>query len=167
MFSFWNTFGNFAYVCRTQGINIAINIFFATTVNAAYALSSTILNAINSLTQSLVSAIRPQIFKSYSEMNEERYLTLVTSGSKYTFSFLFLISCPVLICTKELLSLWLVNIPPYTIGFVRFVIIVALIDSFSSSIIAGVQAVGKIKIYQLTVSFFVFISLPFAYLFFN
>ncbi|HBZ2419942.1 TPA: hypothetical protein MG819_28225, partial [Klebsiella pneumoniae] len=107
--------------------------------------SSTILNAINSLTQSLVSAIRPQIFKSYSEMNEERYLTLVTSGSKYTFSFLFLISCPVLICTKELLSLWLVNIPPYTIGFVRFVIIVALIDSFSSSIIAGVQAVGKIK----------------------
>ncbi|MCM6303774.1 oligosaccharide flippase family protein [Klebsiella pneumoniae] len=167
MFSFWNTFGNFAYVCRTQGINIAINIFFATTVNAAYALSSTILNAINSLTQSLVSAIRPQIFKSYSEMNEERYLTLVTSGSKYTFSFLFLISCPVLICTKELLSLWLVNIPPYTIGFVRFVIIVALIDSFSSSIIAGVQAVGKIKIYQLTVSFFVFISLPFAYLFFK
>ncbi|HFX4630072.1 TPA: hypothetical protein ACIEO7_004682, partial [Escherichia coli] len=47
------------------------------------------------------------------------------------------------------------------------VIIVALIDSFSSSIIAGVQAVGKIKVYQLTVSFFVFISLPFAYLFFK
>ncbi|HHK9167709.1 TPA: oligosaccharide flippase family protein [Escherichia coli] len=167
MFSFWNTFGNFAYVCRTQGINIAINIFFATTVNAAYALSATILNAINSLTQSLVSAVRPQIFKSYAEMNEQRYLTLVTYCSKYTFSFLFLISCPLLICTKELLSLWLVNIPPYTIGFVRLVIIVALIDSFSSSIIAGVQAVGKIKVYQLTVSFFVFISLPFAYLFFK
>jgi O-antigen/teichoic acid export membrane protein len=89
MFSFWNTFGNFAYVCRTQGINIAINVFFATTVNAAYALSSTILNAINSLSQSLVSAIRPQIFKSYAENNEQRYLTLVTYCSKYTFSFLF------------------------------------------------------------------------------
>ncbi|HAT1603424.1 TPA: oligosaccharide flippase family protein [Raoultella ornithinolytica] len=167
MFSFWNTFGNFAYVCRTQGINIAINVFFATTVNAAYALSSTILNAINSLTQSLVSAIRPQIFKSYAENNEQRYLTLVTYCSKYTFSFLFLVSCPVLICTKELLSLWLVSIPPYTIGFVRLVIVVALIDSFSSSIIAGVQAVGKIKVYQLTVSFFVFISLPFSYLLFK
>lgn len=167
MFSFWNTFGNFAYVCRTQGINIAINVFFATTVNAAYALSATILNAINSLTQSLVSAVRPQIFKSYAEKNEQRYLTLVTYCSKYTFSFLFLISCPVLICTKELLSVWLVNIPPYTIGFVRLVIIVALIDSFSSSVIAGVQAVGKIKIYQLTVSFFVFISLPFAYFLFK
>ncbi|WP_421672860.1 oligosaccharide flippase family protein [Raoultella terrigena] len=167
MFSFWNTFGNFAYVCRTQGINIAINVFFATTVNAAYALSSTILNAINSLTQSLVSAIRPQIFKSYAENNETRYLTLVTYCSKYTFSFLFLISCPVLICTKELLSLWLVSIPPYTIGFVRLVIVVALIDSFSSSLIAGVQAVGKIKVYQLTVSFFVFISLPLSYLLFK
>jgi hypothetical protein len=61
----------------------------------------------------------------------------------------------------------LVSIPPYTIGFVRLVIVVALIDSFSSSIIAGVQAVGKIKVYQLTVSFFVFISLPFSYLLFK
>ncbi|MFQ1061285.1 MATE family efflux transporter [Klebsiella pneumoniae] len=166
-FSFWNTFGNFAYVCRTQGINIAINIFFATFVNAAYALSSTILSAINSLTQSLVSAIRPQIFKSYAENNSHRYISLVMHCSKYTFSFLFTLSCPILICTNELLSIWLVDIPQFTVGFVRYVIIVALIDSFSSSIIAGVQATGRIRNYQLIVSFFVFISLPISFLLFK
>ncbi|VTO35144.1 MATE efflux family protein [Klebsiella quasipneumoniae] len=163
VFSFWNVFGNFAYVCRTQGINVVINVFFATTANAAYALSNTVLNAINSLTQSFITAIRPQIFKAYAEKNIDRYNLLINSGSKYTFSLLFILSCPVLLCTKQLLSLWLVNIPDYTIGFVRFVILVALIDSFSSSVITGIQATGKIKKYQIVVGFFVFISLPITY----
>lgn len=164
VFSFWNVFGNFAYVCRTQGINVVINVFFATAANAAYALSTTVLNAINSLTQSFITAIRPQIFKAYAEKNIDRYNLLINSGSKYTFSLLFILSCPVLLCTKQLLSLWLVNIPVYTVGFVRFIILVALIDSFSSSVITGIQATGKIKKYQMVVGFFVFISLPVTYL---
>lgn len=162
-FSFWNVFGNFAYVCRTQGINIIINLFFATTVNAAYALATTVLNAINSLTQSLITAIRPQIFKSYAEGDISRYNLLVSGGSKYTFSLLFILSCPVLLCSRELLTLWLGNVPDYTVGFVRFIIITTLIDSFSSSIITGIQATGKIKKYQVTVGFFVFLSLPISY----
>lgn len=162
-FSFWNVFGNFAYVCRTQGINVVINVFFATTANAAYALSNTVLNAINSLTQSFITAIKPQIFKAYAEGNVARYNILVNNGSKYTFSLLFILSCPVLLCTKPLLSLWLVNIPEYTVGFVRFIIIIALIDSFSSSIITGIQATGRIKLYQVIVGFFVFINLPVTY----
>lgn len=162
-FSFWNVFGNFAFVSRTQGINITINLFFATTVNAAYALSTSVLNALTSLTQALVMSIRPQIFKAYADDNITRYQTLVTIGSKYTFALLFLISSPLLICTQQVLSLWLISTPEYTVIFVRFILIVALIDSFSSSIIAGIQATGKIKIYQMVVSFFVFISLPISY----
>ncbi|HAT1569395.1 TPA: oligosaccharide flippase family protein [Kluyvera cryocrescens] len=163
-FSFWNVFGNFAYVCRTQGINIVINLFFATAVNAAYALSNTVLNAINSLTQSFITALRPQIYKAYVENGDERFNTLVNIGSKYTFSILFVLSSPLLMCTKSLLSVWLVNIPDYTIEFVRFILVVALIDSFSASLITGIQATGKIKKYQLVVGFFVFISLPISYL---
>ncbi|HHG8774828.1 TPA: oligosaccharide flippase family protein [Raoultella planticola] len=162
-FSFWNVFGNFAFVCRTQGINIIINIFFTTTVNAAYALSNAVLNALTSLTQAFVMSVRPQIFKAYADSNIERYTQLITMGSKYTFALLFLISAPLLICTDKVLSLWLVETPEYTVSFIRFILIVALIDSFSSSIIAGIQATGKIKTYQIVVSFFVFISLPISY----
>ncbi|EPN4480110.1 MATE family efflux transporter [Klebsiella aerogenes] len=164
VFSFWNVFGNFAYVCRTQGINVIINVFFATTANAAYALSNTVLNSINSLTQSFITAIRPQIFKAYAEKNIDRYNVLINAGAKYTFSLLFILSCPVLLSTEQLLSLWLVNIPEYTVGFVRFVILVALIDSFSSSVITGIQATGRIKKYQVVVGFFVFISFPVTYI---
>lgn len=163
MFSFWNVFGNFAFICRTQGINITMNLFFATTVNAAYALSNSVLNAVSSLTQSLAMSIRPQIFKTYADGNIERHKLLIMMGSKYTFTFLFIISSPILLCADKVLSLWLVSTPEFTVTFIRFVLVVALIDSFSSSLIAGIQAAGNIKIYQLVVSFFVFVSLPIAY----
>ncbi len=167
MFSFWNVFGNFSYVCRTQGINIAINIFFATTVNAAYAISTTVLNAINSLTQSLITAIKPQIFKTFADNNSSRYTLLINNGAKFSFSLLFVLSCPILVSANKLLSLWLVDIPPLTTGFVRLIIIVSLIDSFSSSLITGIQATGRIKVYQLIVGFFVFISLPITFLLYH
>ncbi|WP_447878572.1 oligosaccharide flippase family protein [Serratia fonticola] len=166
-FSFWNIFGNFAYICRTQGINIIINLFFATTVNAAYALSTSVSNAITSLTQSLAMSIRPQIFKTYAENNISRYELLIMVGSKYTFSLLFLLAAPLILCTEQVLSLWLVSTPEYTVIFVRFVLIAALIDSFSLSIITGIQATGRIKVYQIVVSFFVFISLPISYFLFS
>lgn len=166
-FSFWNVFGNFAFVCRTQGINIIINLFFATAVNAAYALSTSVSNAITSLTQSLAMSIRPQIFKSYADNNMPRYELLIMAGSKYTFSLLFLLATPLILCTDQILSLWLVNTPEYTATFVRCVLIVALIDSLSLSIIAGIQATGQIRVYQIVVSFFVFISLPISYILYS
>lgn len=166
-FSLWNVFGNFAYACRTQGINIAINIFFSITVNAAYSLSTTLLYALNSLAQSLVTALKPQIFKTYAESNTDRYNSLIYFGSKYTFILLFTLSCPVLLNTQGILALWLVNIPPYTIWLVRFMVVVALIDSFSSSIITGIQATGKIKVYQVVVGIIMFLSLPLTYILFK
>ena len=164
-FSFWNIFGNFAYVCRTQGINIAMNIFFTTAINAAYAISTSVLNAMTSLTQSLALAIRPQIFKAYDKKNvENRFDLLVLFGSKYTYALLFFLSCPILLCTNEVLALWLVNVPNSTVIFVRLILSVALIDSLSSSIIAGIQASGRIKNYQIVVGFMVFLSLPLTYI---
>ncbi|WP_174507952.1 MATE family efflux transporter [Klebsiella oxytoca] len=164
-FSFWNIFGNFAYVCRTQGINISMNIFFTTATNAAYAISTSVLNAMTSLTQSLALAIRPQIFKSYDKKDiENRFDLLILFGSKYTYALLFFLSCPILLCTKDVLALWLINVPDSTVIFVRLILSVALIDSLSSSIIAGIQASGRIKIYQIVVGFMVFLSLPLTYL---
>lgn len=167
VFSFWNVFGGFASVSRIQGINILINVFFSTLVNASFAISNTVLNAVNLLTQSLVTAIRPQIFKSFAVSDYARYGTLITVGSKFTFVFLFVISLPVLVNTQELLAIWLTDVPMYAVGFVRTILSMALIDSLSFSIMAGIQATGKIKAYQLIVGFTVFINLPISYFIFK
>lgn len=167
IFSFWNVFGNFAYVCRTQGINLLINIFFGVVVNAAYGISVSIINATNSFVQAFSSAIRPQIFKSYGENNIVRFHYLVSMGSKYTFSILFIICCPVIISANHILDLWLTNPPKYSNLFVRGFLISALIDSFSICLISGIQSTGKIKFYQITVGFVVFLSFPITFVFFK
>lgn len=166
IFSFWNVFGNFAFVCRTQGVNVLINIFFGVAVNAAYAISVSVINATNSFVQSFITAIRPQIFKSYGEKDTERFYLLVSMGSKYTFCFLFLLCCPILVSAPYVLEFWLVHVPDYSIMFVRAFLVVALIDSFSNCLISGIQSTGKIKIYQIIVGFAVFLNLPLAYFLF-
>ncbi|HGW2956168.1 TPA: lipopolysaccharide biosynthesis protein [Raoultella ornithinolytica] len=163
-FSFWNVLGGFASVSRIQGINILLNIYFSTVVNAAFAISNTVLNAINLLTQSLVTAIRPQIYKSYAASDITRYRMLILLGSKFTFVFLSIISLPIIINTNEILMVWLKNIPDYGVVFVRIIVFMALIDSLSFSIMAGIQATGKIRAYQLLVGIVVFVNLPITYI---
>lgn len=163
-FSFWNVLGGFASVSRIQGVNILLNIYFSTVVNAAFAISNTVLNAINLLTQSLVTALRPQIYKSYATSDMKRYRMLILLGSKFTFILLSIISLPIIINTDEILKLWLKNIPDYGVVFVRIIVIMALIDSLSFSIMAGIQATGKIRAYQLLVGTVIFINLPISYI---
>ncbi|MGX5025886.1 lipopolysaccharide biosynthesis protein [Enterobacter asburiae] len=166
-FSLWNTFGNFAHVCRSQGIIISINLFFAVTVNTAYALANIIAQAINSLAQSLTTAIKPQIVKAYAEKDTERYNAMIYFGSKYAFIFLFTLCSSVLFQTHDILSLWLTDVPPYTVWFVRLMIIVTLIESFSSSLIAGMQATGRIRVYQFVLGTLICVNLPVIYYLFK
>ncbi|EPJ9743954.1 TPA: MATE family efflux transporter [Klebsiella oxytoca] len=166
-FSFWNVLGGFASVSRIQGINILLNIFFSTTVNAAFAISNTVLNAINLLTQSLITAIRPQIFKSFAASDMNRYNTLILFGSKFTFIFLSMISLPLIINAQEILLIWLKNTPQYGVVFVRTIVIMALIDCLSFSIMAGIQATGRIKAYQLLVGLVIFMNLPISFFLLN
>ncbi|HCQ7779613.1 TPA: hypothetical protein OL850_005683, partial [Klebsiella pneumoniae] len=140
--------GGFASVSRIQGLNILLNVYFSTVVNAAFAISNTVLNAINLLTQSLVTALRPQIYKSYAASDISRYRFLILMGSKFTFIFLSIISMPLIVNTQEILILWLKNPPEFGVAFVRIIVVMALIDSLSFSIMAGIQATGKIKAYQ-------------------
>ncbi|WP_373568954.1 MATE family efflux transporter [Klebsiella pneumoniae] len=166
LFSFWNVFGNFAYVCRTQGLNLLVNMFFGVLLNAAYAISSSVLNAVNSFVQAFITAIRPQIYKSYGSNDSYRFSQLIESGTKYTFSILFILCCPVIILTTPILTLWLKQVPEHAVFFVRGFLIVALIDSLSACLITGLQSTGRIRNYQICVGLLTFINLPLSYILF-
>ncbi|MFZ4257948.1 MATE family efflux transporter [Raoultella terrigena] len=163
-FSFWNILGNFSTVLRIQGVNILINLFFSTTANAAYAVSNSINGALNSLSNSLNIAIKPQIYKAYATGDYERYSQLVVNGSKLTFTFLFILCLPIFINLDGILSIWLVEPPKYTYFLTLIVLSVSLIDSFSFPLMAALQATGRIKLYQVIVSSITIASVPAIYL---
>lgn len=169
-FSGWSLFGNLAAVSRTQGLNLVLNLFFSTVINAAYGLSAVVQSAFGTFVSSFQVAVNPQIIKYYAQGNLEEMKKLIYSTSKFNFFLLLIIGTPVIINIDFILQLWLKDVPEKTSIFVVLSIIYIMIDSISYSLITAVQATGKIRNYQAIVGSFIFLTLPLSYtylLFFN
>lgn len=161
-YSGWNLFGGIASVSRGQGINIVLNLFFGTMVNAAYGLTLQVQGAVNQFVTNFQKAVNPQIIKTYSEGNLERMHKLIIQSSKFSFLLMFLFVAPILFNTDFILNLWLKNPPQYTNIFVQLSLIGALIDCISGPLMIAVQATGKIKIYQIFIGSLIILTLPIA-----
>ena len=64
-YSGWNFIGSLAYLGKSQGVNILLNIFFGPIINAARGIAYQIDGAILNFTQNFTIALNPQIIKSY------------------------------------------------------------------------------------------------------
>jgi O-antigen/teichoic acid export membrane protein len=162
-FAWWNMIGAIANILQRQGINILLNIFFNPIVNAAQAIAHQVSSALTNFTNNFHTAVRPQITKSFSSGNIKEMHDLIYRSSKIAFYLMMILSIPLLIKTKYILSLWLTNVPEHTITFVRLLTINVLLEVFSQPLVAGIQAVGNLKKYQTTVSLIYLMSLPISY----
>jgi hypothetical protein len=90
--------------------------------------------------------------------------SLVFRSAKMAFFLAMVLAIPFLLEIECVLTLWLKEVPPYTALFVRMAIIIMLIDIFNNPIFGMVQAVGKVKNYQLSVSILWLLILPISYL---
>lgn len=163
-YSGWNIFGNFANVCKSQGINIILNIFFGTIINASYAVANNVTSVVSGLINSILTSIRPQIYKSYAQKDTKRNIELITYGSKYSYFFALVLISPIVLSANSLVELWLENPPPYSIEFTKLALVTVLINCLSGPLMAGIQATGKIKAYQIVVGIAVFANLPISYM---
>ena len=122
-FSGWYLFGGIAVVGAKQGTNILINIFFNVAVNAAVGIANQVRNAIYGFVSSFQTAFNPQIVKLYASNEHEKLMTLIYRSTKFSYYLLFLLSFPVILYCEEILSIWLVEVPQYTVIFTQLVII--------------------------------------------
>ncbi|MBE6336796.1 MAG: MATE family efflux transporter [Lentimicrobiaceae bacterium] len=149
-FAKWNSYGVIAYVAKEQGAGIIVNMFFNTLMNAALGIANTINGFISMFSHNATNPISPQLTKSYSanDINRATYLLIVSN--KVAYLLMFVVSIPFLIETEFILKLWLGNIPPYAVLFIRLMIIERLIDSLNNGIAEIVFANGNISFYQIT-----------------
>lgn len=164
-YSGWNLFGSVASVARGQGNNVVLNLFFGTTVNAAYGIMNTVNVAINSFVTNFQTASRPQIIKLYAAGEHSKMQTLINQTSKFSFYLSLVLMAPVFINIDYILNLWLVTPPEHSALFIRIALVYTLIDTLSGSLMTGIQATGIIKTYQLVVGTLVFLNLPLTYIF--
>ncbi len=164
-FSGWNLWGALASIIKNQGINILLNVFFNPIVNAARGIAYQVNGAIYQFVNNFTTAVNPQITKYYAAGEKKQMFNLVFRSSKFSYFLLFIISMPLLLETNFILSIWLKQVPEFTILFTRLVIINGLVDSISSSLITSALATGKIKKYQMVVGGTMLLNLPVSYLF--
>ncbi|TOJ26810.1 lipopolysaccharide biosynthesis protein, partial [Vibrio parahaemolyticus] len=145
----WNSFGTLSYVLMTQGGTILINSFYGVALNAARAASLQVQSALLQVSNSAQAAVNPRIVKLYSAGEIVEFSRLLFRSTKYIYLLLLLFSVPIFVNSDELVSLWLKNAPNFTSEFVRYIVLINLVNSISFGIMAGVQATGNIKNYQL------------------
>jgi O-antigen/teichoic acid export membrane protein len=164
-FAGWNLFGTLCGVLRSQGIAVLINLFFVTAVNAAYGIANQLNAQLMFFSKTMLSAIRPQIMKSEGANNRERTIRLSLVANKFAFYLFTFFALPFFLEMPYILRLWLDDVPEYTVEFCRYVIILTFILQLNSGLMAAVQAIGKIKYYQIIAGSIQLLVLPMGYVF--
>lgn len=163
-YSGWNFIGSSSAILRDQGVNIIINIFCGTVVNAARGVAMQINTAVHGFSQNFLLAVNPQIIKSYASGDMKYVFNLAFRSSRFSYYLLFCLSLPLIVDMKWILNLWLTDVPEYTASFSVLVLILGMVETLSIPLMYINQAYGKIKVYQLTVGGIQMLNFPLAYL---
>ncbi len=166
MFAFagWNFIGAASGTLRDHGGNVLINIFCGPVANAARAVSVQLGGAVQSFVSNFMTAVNPQITKSYAAQEKEYALSLVFRSSRYSFYLLYMLALPVLFNAGYILDLWLEDVPARSENFVCLALLLSLSECLSYPLVTLMLATGNIRNYQLIVGGLQLMNLPVSYL---
>lgn len=166
-FSLWDLYGNGAVMARTQGVNMLLNMFFSVATNAASAVATSVQNAVMSFATNIIAAFRPQIVKNYAGDNWERMSTLINKAAIYTAILLLLFSIPLWVEMEYVLKIWLKSPPENALPFCRLVLFFNFFANFSTILVSGIHATGKIVRTSFINGTLYLLVIPFSYVAFK
>ena len=163
-YAIWSTYGTFAIVGRTQGLAIIFNRFFSTAMNAAFGIGTQIIGQLGFLSVALGTAITPQIVKSVGNKEISRAIRLSLISAKFSVIIMGIVLVPIYMYIDFILSIWLKDVPAYTAMFVRFIIIITIVELYAQPFINLNGAFGKIAKFTFVTYTVALLTVPFAYL---
>lgn len=163
-FASWNVLGEIAWIFTGQGVNILLNIFFGPVVNAARGIAYQVEGAIMKFVQSFQVALNPQIIKTYAAVQHSQTISLVYLGTRFSYYLVLILSLPLYFEIDYILSVWLKEVPDMTADFCRLIMICSLVQTSSNLFATVAKAYGRIRNYQLIISFILMCNFPLSYL---
>lgn len=164
----WDLFGNLALVCQGQGVNLLLNVFFGPIVNASRAIAYQIQVALMHFASNFLTAVKPQVIKSYAEGNVERMYKLTFYTAKFSYLLMLALVVPVCFEIDFILKVWLGDsVPNDTALFSVIVLITYTWRTFHIAALMPFHAIGKIKTGNVTIGSLMMASLPIGYILFN
>lgn len=166
-FSGWSFAGNASYIINTQGINLLINIFFGVTINAARGIATQVDTMIQGFVNNFTTAMNPQIMKSYAAKDLQYMHQLLMSGSKFSYFLMLFFAIPICLETDIILTLWLKQVPEYSVPFVRLALLTSMMTALGSVLTTAQNATGNIKRFSIVTSCITFLDFPLTYIAFK
>lgn len=166
-FSGWSLFASSSIALNSQGILILLNMFFVPAVVAARSISIQVNMAATQFMTSFQTAAIPQIVKRYASNDFDGSKQLLLDTAKYSFCLMMLLSIPIFFTAKELLTLWLGVVPPYSVIFLQLIVIQSLFQVFDTTFYYALYAKGQLRENALISPSFGFVIFPIVYLLFK
>jgi len=145
----WNFVGHTANVIFSQGITIMLNMFFGPVVNAAEKIASTVNGHAQQFSGGFLSAVNPQITKTYAQHDLAEHHKLIYRSSKFSNYLIFIAVLPLMLETQPIFVAWLKTVPENTAAFAQIALLIGLMSAMFGPIATANSATGKIKLYHL------------------
>lgn len=148
-FAGWNILIIASGMISLFGMNVVVNHYFNTDVNAAMGIATQLSGVMMGLSANMLKAVTPVIVKSEGANQHERMLMLSYASCKFSYLIFAFVCIPVLFSIQPILALWLTIVPQWTAIFCMTLIIATLIDQISVALYQSIMAVGRINSYNI------------------
>lgn len=148
MFSYsgWNMIGGLANVLTNYGVNVIINIFFGTIVNAGRGIAMQIHSIVQQLYTNFQLASQPQMYKYYAQGEKESMFDLICNTSRYSAYLLLVFILPLAFNLQGILRIWLGEVPDYSHGFTLLAFLNCFFFAIDGPLGYGIHAIGKMRL---------------------
>ncbi|TLU94290.1 hypothetical protein FEM55_08540 [Dyadobacter sediminis] len=163
-FAGWNLFGALTGIGKTQGVAILLNVFFGTSINAAYGIANQVSSQMNFFSATMLKAINPRIMKTEGQGNRLQMLRLAMMASKFGYFLLAFVAIPCIFEMDNILNFWLKSVPPYTSSFCSLILVAIMVNQLTVGLDSAIQAIGKIKNYMIVAGTIKLLIVPVGYL---
>lgn len=159
--SFW---GNSMVSVTQQGVNVLLNLFGGTLLNAASGVARQVNVAVLRLVECINTPIKPQIVKSYASGDTGQMVMLFEKNTRYSVMFMVILLFPLVLEAQFILDLWLKDVPPHAVTFTQIVLLESFFAVFSYSMATVISATGKLLRMEVLGRFITLAVLPVSYL---
>lgn len=150
-FSGWNILGSSTSIMTLQGMNIILNMFFGTVINAARGVAVQISSMVDNTISNIQTAMNPQLTQLFAQGRVEEMKALLFDNFKWNFYLYWLLGLPLFLKVDYFLELWLGKgyVPEYTGIFIKIIVIRCLLKCFERPLNTVLFATGDVKVQNI------------------
>lgn len=148
-FSSWNFLTAISSLFSAQGLGLVLNHFFGTRLNAAQGIANQLNGQLSAFSVTMLKALNPVIVKDAGARNIDAMNRTTMAGCKFSTLLIMLFAVPFMIEMPYILTLWLKNVPEWTVTFCVLQLIQTIICQVANPAATAVYAQGDIKEYAI------------------